>query len=261
MMPSETGRRGDMMLTMSELDRPMTSTRRDAPERGDQLTGIPLLAGLSDVDADAFARRCAWRTYDANELVIDYEDESTDVRFVLSGRLRVILRIAAGREMILAEIGTGAHFGEIAAIDDAPRSANVTALTPSRLCIMPQAVFHELITRHTDVNIALLRELSGRVRSLNTRLSEHSFLQTRHRLYCELLRLSRPRAIDPSQRAISPPPVQKDLAARIGSRREVVSREIAKLKREGIVEVTTGALVLKDVRRLNVLIDQGWEEC
>ena len=249
------------MQMASEMERPAPPARPDAPERGDRLTGIPLLADLPEHVADAFARRCVWRSYDANELVIDYEDESTDVRFVLSGSLRVILRIATGREMILAEIGTGAHFGEIAAIDDAPRSANVTALTPSRICIMPQGVFHELIGEHPTVNMTLLRELAGRVRALNTRLSEHSFLQTRHRLYCELLRLSRPRAIDPSQRAVSPPPVQKDLAARIGSRREVVSREIAKLKREGVVEVTTGALVLKDVGKLNVMIDQGWDEC
>ena len=228
---------------------------------GNTLSGIPLLASLSHSEADALARRCTWRSYDANELVIDFEDESSDVRFVLSGRLRVILRIAAGREMILAEIADGSHFGEIAAIDGNPRSANVTALTPARVCIMPQSVFHEMLAAHPDVNMALLRELAQRVRALNTRLSEHSFLQTRHRLYCELLRLSRPRAIDPTQRAVSPPPVQKDLAARIGSRREVVSREIAKLKRAGIVEVTTGALVLKNVARLNALIDQGWDEC
>ena len=222
---------------------------------------LPLLAPIEAEAAEDIARRCTTRSYDANELVIDYEDESTDVRFVLAGRLRVILRIAAGREMILAEIGEGDHFGEIAAIDDEPRSANVTALTPARVLVMPQGVFHAVLAAHPEVNHAILGELARRVRALNTRLSEHSFLQTRHRLYCELLRLSRPRAVDPSQRAISPPPVQRDLAARIGSRREVVSREIAKLKRSGIVETTTGALVLKDVGKLNALITQGWNEC
>ena len=234
---------------------------RSAPERTDTLAGIPLLAALPPAEAERIAQQCVWRSYEPNELVIDFEDESTDVRFLVSGSLRIILRIAAGREMILAEIGPGAHFGDIAAIDDEPRSANVTALTPSRVCIMPQRVFHDLLCENREVNFAVLREMAGRIRGLNTRLSEHSFLQTRHRLYCELLRLSRPRPIDPTQRSISPPPVQKDLAARIGSRREVVSREIAKLKREGLVEVTTGALVLKDVARLNALISQGWDEC
>ena len=245
-----------MQTTTLEPQRPTA-----ARERVDTLAAVPLFASLAPSDAEALARQCAWRSYEPNELVIDFEDESTDVRFVASGTLRVILRIAAGREMILAEIGEGAHFGEIAAIDDDPRSANVTALTPARVCIMPQGVFLSTLRDHPEVNLAVLREMAGRIRSLNTRLSEHSFLQTRHRLYCELLRLSRPRAVDPSQRAISPPPVQKDLAARIGSRREVVSREIAKLKREGLVEVTTGALVLKNVAKLNAMISQGWDEC
>ena len=228
---------------------------------GETLAGIPLLDALSTEAAERLARRCSWRSYEPNELVIDFEDKTTDIRFLVSGSLRIILRIAAGREMILAEIGPGAHFGELAAIDDEPRSANVTALAPSRVCIMPQGVFHELLADNHEVNLAVLRDMAGRIRTLNTRLSEHSFLQTRHRLYCELLRLSRPRPVDPSQRSISPPPVQKDLAARIGSRREVVSREIAKMKREGLVEVTTGALILKDLARLNAMISQGWAEC
>ena len=122
----------------------------------DRLRGVPLLASLADDEADRYARQCAWRSYDENELVIDFEDRSTDVRFLASGRLRVILRLATGREMILTEIADGAHFGEIAAIDGAPRSANVTALGPSRVAIMPQSVFHEMLARHPEVNTALL---------------------------------------------------------------------------------------------------------
>ena len=227
----------------------------------DTIRKIPLFQDLPDAEAERHTRACGWKAYDMNELVIDFEDDSTDVRFILSGAVRVILRISAGREMILAEMREGDHFGEIAAIDGATRSANVTALQPSRMCIMPRTVFLDILRTHQEINLVILKELAGRIRSLNTRLSEHSFLQTRHRLYCELLRLSRPRAANPDHRSISPPPTQKDLAARIGSRREVVSREIANLKRAGVVDRTTGALVLQDVTRLNRMISEGWEAC
>ena len=95
---------------------------------------------------------------------------------------------------------------------------------------------------------------------LNGRLAEHSFLQTKHRLYSELIRLSRPRLGHEGQRSISPPPTQKELAARIGTRREVVSREIANLKRAKVIDKTTGALILSDVERLSDMISEGWSE-
>ena len=69
-----------------------------------------------------------------------------------------------------------------------------------------------------------------------------------------------PRPGHPGQRSISPPPTQKDLAARIGTRREVVSREVAHLKRHNIVDKTTGALILCDLPKLNAMITAGWEE-
>ena len=226
----------------------------------DTLAQIPLFADLSPEIIEAQSKRCRWRAYDENELVIDYDDESCDVRFIVSGAVRIILRIATGKEVILSEMREGDYFGEIAAIDDSGRSANVTALLRSQMCIMPQSVFLELLETQPSFNRAVLRTLAERVRHLNVRLAEHCFLQTRHRLYNELLRLSRPRPNQPGQRSISPPPTQKDLAARIGTRREVVSREIASLKRAGIVDKTTGALVLCDLDRLNAMIHEGWDE-
>ncbi len=125
---------------------------------------------------------------------------------------------------------------------------------------MPQKLFLEMLDIFPSVNKMVMRTLALRCRMLNTRLAEHCFLQTKHRLYSELLRLSRPRLGHEGERSISPPPTQKDLAARIGTRREVVSREVANLKRNKIVDKTTGALILVDLHRLNELISEGWEE-
>lgn len=226
----------------------------------DSLAQIPIFKELSPQVLERQSKRCSWRSYDENELVIDYEDDSRDVRFIISGSVRIILRIATGKEVILTEMKEGDYFGEIAAIDNDGRSANVTALSRCHMCIMPQAVFLDLLHNEPGVNENVLRILVSRVRYLNMRLAEHCFLQTKHRLYTELLRLSRPRMGHPDQRSISPPPTQKDLAARIGTRREVVSREIANLKRSRIVDKTTGALVLCNLPKLNAMITAGWDE-
>jgi len=226
----------------------------------ESISQIPLFKDIDPKLDEIHSKRCTWRTYDENELIIDYEDESRDVRFIISGKVRVILRIATGKEVILAEMKDGEFFGELAAIDDEGRSANVTALSRSRICAMPQSLFLELVETEPGVNRNVMRTLAERCRHLNARLAEHCFLQTKHRLYTELLRLSRPRMGHEGQRSISPPPTQKDLASRIGTRREVVSREIANLKRAQIVDKTTGALVLNDLPKLNALISAGWAE-
>ena len=224
------------------------------------LAKIPLFNGVKEDVLLRHAQRCVWRTYNENELIIDYEVQSKDVRFIVSGKVRVILRIATGKEVILAEMKDGEFFGELAAIDDEGRSANVTALSRTQICAVPQSLFLEMIESEPSVNRMVMRTLAERCRHLNERLAEHCFLQTKHRLYTELLRQSRPRLGHDGQRAISPPPTQKDLAARIGTRREVVSREIANLKRSNIVEKSTGALILTDLPKLNGLISAGWAE-
>lgn len=223
------------------------------------LSDIPLFDGMPEDLSEKFARRCNWREFGENELVIDIDEDSNDVRFVVSGSVRVIVRIAVGKEVILGEMGPGAFFGEISAIDGSPRSANVTTLTRAKICIMPASVFLETIHTVPEVSMRVLKMFAGRVRHLNKQLAEHSFLQAKHRLYSELLRLSKPRAANPDHRIVSPPPTQKQLAERIGSRREVVSRELNSLQREGVVEKARGGIVISNVPELQRRISEGWE--
>ena len=224
------------------------------------LTQIPLFKDMEPAVAERYARSCIWKDYDEFELVIDVEDETTDVRFLLSGSVRILHRIAVGKEVILGEMGAGDFFGEIAAIDSEYRSANATTLTRTRICIMPQKVFMEILEKDHGVNCKVLKVLTQRIRFLNLRLAEHSFLQAKHRLYSELLRLSKQRPGHEGQRSISPPPIQRELADRIGSRREVVSRELNTLERDGIIKKTRGAIIILKVSELQNRVSIGWEQ-
>jgi CRP/FNR family cyclic AMP-dependent transcriptional regulator len=224
------------------------------------LNEIPLFSDMEETMSQRYARSCFWKEYDEFELVIEFEDKSTEVRFLLSGSVRIIHRIAVGKEVILGEMGPGDFFGEISAIDDEARSANATTLTRARICVMPQKVFMEILEKDPVVNRKVLRVFTQRIRSLNLRLAEHSFLQAKHRLYSELLRLSKQRPGHEGQRSVSPPPIQRELADRIGSRREVVSRELNSLERQGIIEKTRGAIILANVGELQRRVSVGWEQ-
>lgn len=225
----------------------------------DSLKQIPLFKEISDELDSKYAKNCSWKEYGENELVIDIEDESTEVRFILSGSVRIIARIAVGKDVILGEMSEGQFFGEIAAIDASPRSANVTTLTNSRICAMPANVFRQIMADDPNVAFAIMQLLTERIRSLNSRLAEHSFLQAKHRIYSELLRLSKPRAINKEHRIVSPPPTQRELAERIGTRREVVSRELNALEKAGYLQKTKGGIIILDVAELQRRISEGWE--
>jgi CRP-like cAMP-binding protein len=155
------------------------------------------------------------------------------------------MRTASGKEVILYEMRPGDLFGELAALDGVPRSANVTALTRGEACVMPASVFKELLFSHQSVAERLFCLMASRIRELNARFMEQTVLDLRHRLYSELLRLSTPRQDRSGERVITPPPFHHIVAARIGCRREQITREFTMLTQEGLIERTRGALILR----------------
>jgi CRP-like cAMP-binding protein len=226
------------------------------------LARFPLFTGADPAALARAARAARWVEAEPDQMVLDFDDPCTDVFLVDRGGLRVLLRAAGGREAILDEIGPGGFFGEMAAIGGAapPPAAGVQALLRTRLCVLPAEAFLSVLAASPTVALRLLRLFTARVRAQNARLLERSALPVRHRLYAELLRLSRPAAGDAERIVVSPPPARRDLAARIGARREAVSRELAELSRRGLVEVGRRSLVLRDPGALRQAVEAALAE-
>ncbi len=147
------------------------------------LARIPFFKDAGDIEFDRFDRRCTWRRFEENEVIVDFEDTSSDVYFILTGEARVLIRTPSGKEIILADMKAAQFFGELSAIDGVPRSANVTALTRTEVCIMPATVFREVVYASRTVCDKVLRLLTSRIRESNARLTEHSVFDIKHRLY------------------------------------------------------------------------------
>jgi CRP-like cAMP-binding protein len=224
-----------------------------------RLAGIPLFKDAG-IELSGFESRSRWRRFDTDEIIVDFDEESTDVYFLVAGEVRILIRTPAGKEVILGEMRAGQYFGELSAIDGVRRSANVTALTRGELCVMPAGVFREVVNASPVINDRLLRLLAARVRELNGRLMEQAVLDLRHRLYAELLRMSVPRAQGGIERVVTPPPYHHILAARIGCRREQVTREFTAMNGEGLIERTRGALVLKRPDVLQARVQEAMRE-
>jgi CRP/FNR family cyclic AMP-dependent transcriptional regulator len=212
------------------------------------LQKLPLFAGVSEEAMMRLVSRARWRLCAVGEVVLDCGDESDDVFFIVEGSVRIVIRTVFGYEAILNDLGAGEYFGEHAAIDGIRRSANVTALSRTRLCVVSAAGFMDLVLSSPVLGRRLLCLLSMRVRAKDERLIEFGTLTVRQRVIAELLRLSRDRG--GGERVLSPPPAQHVLAARISTRRESVSRELAEMSRAGLLTVGRRAIVLHSPGRL-----------
>ncbi len=138
----------------------------------------------------------------------------------------------------------GDIFGELSAIDGDLRSANVTAITHALVCLVEGPIFQEMLASSPTLSNRLMQLLTRRIRDLNARMLEHAVLDIRHNLYAELLRLSIPRSGSGPIRVVTPPPYHHVLAARLGCRREQVTRELRLMEQGGLLQKARGALVL-----------------
>jgi CRP/FNR family cyclic AMP-dependent transcriptional regulator len=174
---------------------------------------------------------------------------ASDVYLVVEGLLSVSLVSAQGRETVLRAIGPGEIFGELAAIDGQPRSADVVASNNSCLMVIPGKTFLDLIAKEPVLSLWLARYLAHQVRYLTNRIYELSTMAVGTRLQAELLRLAE--MTDKTGGAsISRVPTQSELAARIGTNRETVTREFSLLVRERLVVKEGRRIVIPSVSKL-----------
>ncbi|MGL5117276.1 MAG: Crp/Fnr family transcriptional regulator [Beijerinckiaceae bacterium] len=216
---------------------------------------IHLLDDVEPVLAARYAARITRAAHEPGALLLDFDDQSTDVFFIETGSVRVMVRNAGGREVILGDLAAGEMFGEMSAIDASPRSANITALHRSTVARMSGEVFREMVTHVPAVALKVMRVLTARVRLGNEKLLELATLPLASRLHAELLRTARPR-LGTGELIISPPPAQHVLAARVGGRREAVSREMAAMIRAGQLLRTPAALVIRSPEKLRADLDR-----
>ncbi|MEX2648073.1 MAG: Crp/Fnr family transcriptional regulator [Alphaproteobacteria bacterium] len=220
------------------------------------LDNIAILRELDAEDRRTLARRCAWRRFAAGQSIVTYRDPSRTVFFVVEGRARAKIYAYSGREVAFREIVAGDMFGEFAAIDDAPRSASVEAVTDALVAAMPAEVFRDAVTGHPGVALAMLNRLVGQLRALTERVFEFSTLAVRQRVRAELLRLAETADRGDNTARISPIPTQALIASRISTHREAVAREMSRLANLGIVRRHRGALVVTDLGRLRRMADE-----
>jgi CRP/FNR family transcriptional regulator, cyclic AMP receptor protein len=196
------------------------------------------------------SRQCSWRVCAPDQQILGLNDLSREVFFIVKGRVRVSYFSASGRELIFGERSAGDLFGELSAIDGQPRSASVRSVSETLLAVMTSANFLSMLEQHSQIASALLIRLAATIRSLTERVAEVSTLPVRNRVHAELLRLAGKGIPGGKWVSIVPAPKHAEIAAKISTHRETVTRELNELVRLGLLEKRPGMLLVRHTRGL-----------
>ena len=223
--------------------------------KNESLAGIRLFDGLSESALEDLSKRCRWHKYQPNEQVIDRFSDSRDLYLIVEGRVRVVNYSVTGREVTFDEREEGEYFGELAALDGEPRSANVIALNELNVACLSQEAFNRLLLEHPQVTLKILRGLAKIVRASNKRIMDLSTVGANNRVHAEILRLALPGVRTDNTAIVSPFPIHGDIASRVSTTRETVNRAFSDLSRRGIVKRSKSNLVVLDLIRLRKMIE------
>ncbi|MBM3556201.1 MAG: Crp/Fnr family transcriptional regulator [Alphaproteobacteria bacterium] len=213
-----------------------------------------MLAGLPADEIRRIEQACIWHRFAAGQQVLDRDSTDRDVYFVAEGRVEIVNYALSGREIAYAVVGAGGFFGELAAIDGEPRSANVVAAEACSLAALPAPAFLALMGRHASVALHVLERLARIVRSNNERIMDLATLGSVERVHRQLLRLAR--KDDGGAWVIDPLPVHGDIAGQAATTRETVARVLSQLRKSDLVRKRGKGIVLVDRAALQRLVER-----
>ncbi|MFV0384763.1 Crp/Fnr family transcriptional regulator [Paracoccus sp. (in: a-proteobacteria)] len=200
-----------------------------------KLQNIPMLAAVPTEILASPRLRWSERLCGAGQLVIDRESSDHSVVFVRDGAFIAVYWTETGRELTFSRIGPGDYFGELAALDEGPRSISIYAQIPSRVVVIEGESFLWLVDEVPAFRARLLRDLTGRIRSLTKRLTEMVSQNVDQRVRGYLMRLALEQGVCQPDGVIHDTPTHAEIASYIGTNREAVSRVISELQKTGVI--------------------------
>lgn len=196
---------------------------------------LPLFAGLTPADLDGIPLHVTEMRLDAWQTVFAQNEASHDIYFLISGALLAVFWTEEGREIVFSRFPQGAYFGELAALDNTPRSLAVLSKTDARVLWMKQDSFLRLFNDVPVIRDRIVRQLVARIRSLTERNMELTTLSVEQRVGAYLLRLAAEHGKLSKGALIEDAPTHAEIAGSIGANREMVSRSISKLAKRGAI--------------------------
>ncbi len=205
------------------------------------LGNIPIFSQLPDDALRSLASHATIKTYPKNSIVINEGDDTASFHFILSGTVRVYLSDENGKELTLSVDGPGKYFGELALLDDAPRSASVITCEKATCGIISKAEFKAWLNNNSNAPFGIINGLVSKVRALTDKVRTLALSDVYGRLVIELQNMAEDSG---DKKIIESRPTQQDLANMIGASREMVSKIFKELLKGEYITIDGKRLII-----------------
>jgi len=215
------------------------------------LRKTPLFASLTETEMRALRPRVSRKQFQKGELLFNEGDPCTGLFLVAGGKIRIFKMSAGGREQVLAVEEPGSSFAELPVFDGGSYPASASALEDAEVLFISRKDFQDFCREHPDVALKVIAVVGARLRRLVGIIEDLSFTTVRQRLIAVLLRMAQAsgtRSKDGIRLELAKS--HQDLAAELGTVRELVSRNLSRLQAEGYLEVDGRRITVKDLEGL-----------
>ena len=200
--------------------------------RTEFISAIPLFSGLAAVEIQALAQRAVERRFAADEMLFWEGEPCAGIFLIVEGSVKIFKTSNSGREMMLALEAAPSTVAELPLFDGGPYPASVRAVDAVRAYFINKSDFYQVCRQYPDVALKVLAVVGRRLRQLVMVVESMTFGSVTQRLARLLLDLSRQAGGDELSL-----PTHQELASRLGTVREVVSRNLARFKAEGLIKM------------------------
>ncbi len=206
-------------------------------ETKDLLRLVPIFSDLDDDTLNQISHLGAQRSYPKDSVILSENESGSDLYIIIEGKVKISRRSSDSKEVILSILGDSDFFGEMSVIDGLSRSANVVAMEDSVILIIQRSEFLELLHTYPEVGIALLQELTQRLRSADIKIKSLSLKDSDGKVATVILQLAEDMGmIKNGVVEIEKIPFQHDLANMAGTSRETISRTLSSFEKKGLIE-------------------------
>ncbi len=193
----------------------------------------PYFASLPARALSVIVSRAVRRSYKKDTLIFAEGEPARGLYLVSSGRVRIFKSSADGKEQILHHVTAGHSFNDVATFDGGPSPANAQAVEPTTILLVPREALLDLMRSYPEIALAATRAFASRLRQMSSLVGDLSLRHVISRVAGVLLRLS-------EGGQVLSLPTRQELAAMVGSVREVATRAVKQIERQGAIRLGPG---------------------
>jgi len=214
------------------------------------LSFVPIFSDLNDQTISKIEKIGTLKVYLKHQVILQEEETGTALFIIKNGKVKVSRQSSDGREVILTILSESDFFGEMAILDGLTRSATVTAIEDSELFLIQRSDFLNLLHEYPETSVALLKELTKRLRSADAKIKALSLKDAEGKVATVILQLADDIGkIKHGRVEIEKLPLQQDLANMAGTSRETISRTLHSFAKKKLVELEGSKLSIVDYEK------------